>query len=34
MKRDDRRPERVAFLLMLASYGAAMAKTFVLPLVQ
>ena len=34
MKRDDRKPERLAFLLMLALYGAMVTKTFLFPLIQ
>jgi len=34
MNCNDRKPERLAFLMMLAAYGAIVAKTLLFPFVQ
>jgi hypothetical protein len=34
MKRDDRKPERITFLVMAAAYGAILAKGLLGPLIQ
>ena len=34
MKRDDRKPERITFLVFAVTYGAMLAKAFFGPLMQ